>query len=578
MLLVFALLFTAISGTRLQAPGADRSFGASLNSQELEVTALVNGTSAYSYDIELERIALDNSISDYTFRSGGSAGATATAMWLQNQFENFGLETNLESFEFADWSLPSHPKLVLDDDGLIETASDQTIMSSFQSEHYSWPTPEAGVFADLVILPLPSAASFGELGMRQINATRWNVINTQGKIVLIGREVRWASSWERVYRDKLSLQPPAAVIYTWWYPWMAFTPPFFSSMGGRPASSLGTYYWDLEIPVGWIDYDEGLLTRDRENRANVSAKVVISSLIGSGLHYNVVGRLPGTGDSEKLLVISAHYDTVMDAGFVDNGAGTAGVLELIRIFTYAAREGMYNSNCTIAFVVFGDEELGLIGSANFVKRHKAEMENIVAVINLDCIGSDSLRVAQTDSGRDFDLDELILEAAGDLNVAARETEPGGSDQEIFRDPRNGENIYSEWWPERTAGISDATPVVSSTMLISFPLFYSDKWNIGEPGWIHTSYDNSTSTQTLNWLEPDRFEDHIKVAALSVMRISPSSVPAFRPFSSSWWILGASLSIIVAAVTAVYFAKKRRLRKSPSPSQAMHKKESHGHVK
>ncbi|NIV43599.1 M28 family peptidase, partial [Candidatus Bathyarchaeota archaeon] len=96
------------------------------------------------------------------------------------------------------------------------------------------------------------------------------------------------------------------------------------------------------------------------NRTNISAEVVISSLIGSGVHYNVVGRLPGTGDPEKLLVISAHYDTVMDAGFVDNGAGTAGVLELVRIFTYAAQEGIYNSNCTIVFVVFGDEELGLV--------------------------------------------------------------------------------------------------------------------------------------------------------------------------------------------------------------------------
>jgi hypothetical protein len=44
--------------------------------------------------------------------------------------------------------------------------------------------------------------------------------------------------------------------------------------------------------------------------------------------------------------------------------------------------------------------------------------------------------------------------------------------------------------------------------------------MGAPGWAHTSYDNSTSTETLSWIEVDDLEDHIKVAALTVMRVSP----------------------------------------------------------
>jgi parallel beta-helix repeat protein len=46
--------------------------------------------------------------------------------------------------------------------------------------------------------------------------------------------------------------------------------------------------------------------------------------------------------------------------------------------------------------------------------------------------------------------------------------------------------------------------------------------MGTPGWIHTSYDNSTSTATLNWVEVEDLENHIKVAALTVMRISPNA--------------------------------------------------------
>jgi hypothetical protein len=62
------------------------------------------------------------------------------------------------------------------------------------------------------------------------------------------------------------------------------------------------------------------------------------------------------------------------------------------------------------------------------------------------------------------------------------------------------------------------------MMISFPLRYSDIWDMGTSGWIHTSYDNSTSTATLSWVETDSLEEQIKIAALTVMRVSPSALP------------------------------------------------------
>ena len=44
--------------------------------------------------------------------------------------------------------------------------------------------------------------------------------------------------------------------------------------------------------------------------------------------------------------------------------------------------------------------------------------------------------------------------------------------------------------------------------------------MGAPGWIHTSCDNSTSTETLNWVEVEDLENQIKVTALTIIRISP----------------------------------------------------------
>jgi parallel beta-helix repeat protein len=141
---------------------------------------------------------------------------------------------------------------------------------------------------------------------------------------------------------------------------------------------------------------------------------------------------------------------------------------------------------------------------------------------LDCIGSENFYLTETEPSSDFDLDQVILACANDLGITATLEPAGGSDQESFRIPYDVNYwCYYDWGVD--PGISDATPVASSILLDSYPLFYNELWTTGKPGWIHTSYDNSTSTSTLNWTQPENFENHIKIAALAVMRISPNTV-------------------------------------------------------
>jgi len=513
MILVPTILLSALFSASLIKP--IRS--ASLTPLESQIVGLVNGTNVYNYDLELEKIAFNHTISNYSFRAAGSSGANATADWVIEQFESFGLEAYKESFQFTNWDVLSKPALIIDDDGNSGTVNDQITINSFQCEHYSWPTLPGGVFADLVILPLPPAASLGEIGINPINLTEWNTINTTGKILLIGREVRWANSWQETYKNKLSAQTPTAVVYTWCYDWMSFVPDFFSSAGGRPASSWGPYYWDLEIPIGLVNYYDGLWIRNRESSLNVSAQVKIDAVIGYGPHYNVIGKLAGYKYPDKFVIVSGHYDTIMSGGFCDNGAGTAGVIELARIFAEANKSGLLHPKYTILFIAFASEEIGLVGSINYVMQHKAEMSDVVAVINLDCTGSDDFSVTETNPAGGVDLDELVLKAAKDLGINATLETPGGSDQEVFRNPVWADYQYMWWWG-LSASIEDATPVESSILLISYPLLYNEKWGTGIPGWIHTSYDNSTSTTTMNWIEADDLENHLKVATLSTMRI------------------------------------------------------------
>jgi len=482
-----------------------------LAERESQVVSLVNGTNAYNRDLELERIALDHSISGYSFRSAGSPGANKTANWIKSQFEALGLTATLEPFEFTNWYLPSQPTLVLDLDGNPSTLNDQVAVKSFQSAYYSWPTSEDGATGNVVFLPLPpnlNHYNFPNVQIRNV-PLNWTDVNVTGKIVIIGSEIRLNPQYSNRFEDLLNREPPLAIVYTYWYDWMSFSPPGYSSMGGISR-------WEQRLPVGWIDYQDGLWIRGAIN-VNTSATVKIPAIIENGTNYNVVAKLKGATDSGRSVVISGHYDTVVDAGFCDNGAGTAGMLELARVFTEADRNGIYTPAQTLVFIAFTGEELGLVGSIEYVKQHKSEIGNISAVINLDCIGQGTLEVSETlrdDKG--LKIDEIVLNAAEDLGVNADSSEAGGSDQETFQNPLSAASYMKTYW-KIDPGIDDSARVKSATMLCSSPLFPSDYWSLGTPGWAHTAYDNSTSTETLGWVSSEVLGAHISIAAISVMR-------------------------------------------------------------
>jgi hypothetical protein len=506
-ILLLIALSTVFLGERAVSSNTQSS---NLSAQESNVTSEVNGTNAYDYDQELETIALDHNVSGYSYCSAGSPGANATADWIKDQFQSLGLETQLESFDFTNWYLPSSPTFVVDQQGSSNVTGGQVVIGSFEPVQYSCPTAKGGVSGNIVILPLPSGLTYSEFAIGEMPPSahlNWSGIDTTGKIVLVGREVDWYDMYRTMFLMKLGSQPPLAVIYTYWYSWMSSAPPIFEPMeGARTDIGVGA-----NTPTGWVSYQDGLLIRAMVANGNVSATVNIPAIVNNGTNYNVIGELKGTVDPEKAIIISGHYDTVMSPGFCDNGAGTASVIELARIFTDAAKEGLYTPQESLIFIAFTGEELGDVGSINYIEQHKSEMQSISAVINLDSIGTGVLQVSETfPDSNGLELDQIVLKAAEDLGVMADLIGPGSSDQEAFRNPVGASITYEERWGTEP-NITDVARVESSTMLSSYPLFYFNG------GWIYTAYDNSTSTATLNWVKADVLGADIKVGALSVMR-------------------------------------------------------------
>ena len=110
---------------------------------------------------------------------------------------------------------------------------------------------------------------------------------------------------------------------------------------------------------------------------------------------NVLAYLPGKTD--EYVIVGAHYDHLgrgtfdslapsqigqIHPGADDNASGTAGVLELARIL--APLKGQLRRG--ILFMSFAGEELGLLGSAAWVKDPTKPLDKAVAMLNMDMIG------------------------------------------------------------------------------------------------------------------------------------------------------------------------------------------------
>ncbi len=98
------------------------------------------------------------------------------------------------------------------------------------------------------------------------------------------------------------------------------------------------------------------------------------------------------GETEELIVIGAHHDTVYNGqGAVDNTAGTATVMEMARQFGMIQEE-LGDPGLTIYFCTWGGEEEGLWGSSEWVSKHREMLEeNLRLYINLDMNHVDSER-------------------------------------------------------------------------------------------------------------------------------------------------------------------------------------------
>ncbi|NNE74034.1 MAG: M20/M25/M40 family metallo-hydrolase [Acidimicrobiales bacterium] len=136
-----------------------------------------------------------------------------------------------------------------------------------------------------------------------------------------------------------------------------------------------------------------------------SATPYLQTYTGGGAPgTNVIAIMPGTDLADEYVMIGAHYDhlascstadptDVICNGATDNAAGVAAALEIAR----ALAEPDNAPRRSVVFAFWDSEEDGLVGSEQYVADPLVPLEDTVAYINFDILGSNLLPSLRTTS-------------------------------------------------------------------------------------------------------------------------------------------------------------------------------------
>ncbi len=135
-----------------------------------------------------------------------------------------------------------------------------------------------------------------------------------------------------------------------------------------------------DIPAVSISLEDGQALLGLLAAGPVTARVTVEGRTAQASSQNVIAEPP---DGKCRVVAGGHYDSVPDGpGANDNASGTAVVIEMARVL---ASDGEFADVC---FVLFGSEEIGLVGSSHYVASlSAAEVEGVEGMLNFDMLST-----------------------------------------------------------------------------------------------------------------------------------------------------------------------------------------------
>ena len=126
-----------------------------------------------------------------------------------------------------------------------------------------------------------------------------------------------------------------------------------------------------------------LLQRAIRRNGFVEAEIETTDTPAKKTSWNIIGDVKGSAANEDMVVIGVHYDGHdISQGAEDPASGLVAGLEVARVMSLHADR----LKRTVRFVLFGVEELGLIGAHAYVNNHPKDIGRTRFMFNLDSAG------------------------------------------------------------------------------------------------------------------------------------------------------------------------------------------------
>ena len=323
------------------------------NNQWQEIDKLIAGDGYTSAEI------LDNLTilcDDFGSRFGGTEGEKLAADFMLQKLKVYGLKAHLEPFDYLAWERG---------DAKLE------IVSPIQKEIPCITLPHSP--------PCELEATLYDIGDGSPDQFDEVSAELSGKIVMAnstinpGGSKRWVHRSEKYGRSLLA--GAAGFIFMNHYP--AY---------GPATGSIGSDANDeAAIPGISVSYEDGqYLARLAKKHGEVKLRITSTDRCFPATSWNVVGEIVGKTNPETVVMLGSHYDGHdISQGAQDPASGAVAVMEAARLL--AAHGG--ELPVTVRFVLWGVEEIGLLGSYAYADQHADELDNMRFYFNMDGAGS-----------------------------------------------------------------------------------------------------------------------------------------------------------------------------------------------
>ena len=293
-------------------------------------------------------------------RVTGSPQMAQAVAWAVAAFRAEGVDVHTEKYLLpVTWS---------EGETRLELLGPEKFPVHLVAEGWSPATPEGGVEANLVDIGFGSEADFSKAGA-----------TVKGAILLAYTDL--GSTWADLFKEYT--QPPGvidravkggAAAILW--------------MGARERMLL---YRHTNAGDGQLDrIPQAVVAREdamrlaraiTANPGKVRARFSMPNKIGGPVEQeNVIGEVRGYEKPDEAVILGAHLDSwELGTGALDNGCNAALVIEAAR----AIKATGLVPRRTIRFALFSGEEQGMLGSWQYARAHRAELDKVRAVIVYD---------------------------------------------------------------------------------------------------------------------------------------------------------------------------------------------------